>query len=159
MKPGIMRKYYKKLKEFLDTQNERIVHVRVSDFDPLQSAHAYYFMNTLAKCRGDVVIRVYRYEKVKYYIIDKENYNKLTEDDLIMCANMVSSKNQLPKVLEPEELSESEPGAQLVPVSVLIPAALREEIQKLIDRGYYPNLAEFVREAIRCHLLRFIHYG
>jgi hypothetical protein len=162
MKPGIMRKYYKKLKEFLDTQNERIVHVRVSDFDPMQTAQAYYFLNTLAKCRGDVVIRVYRSDKVKYYIIDKENYYKLTEDDLIMCTHMVFSRKPTPRdmpgVLEPEELSEGEPNTQLVPISVLIPAVLREEIQKLIDKGYYPNLAEFVREAVRVHLLKFLRY-
>ncbi|HEW63584.1 ribbon-helix-helix domain-containing protein [Fervidicoccus fontis] len=104
-----------------------------------------YVFEALRECTN-VVIDVKTSGHRKYtYVLSVERAKKLTEEDVNNALNCYWERKAKGK-------TESH---KMPLISVHLPKDVVAQIDKLITRGIYASRAEFIRDAVRYHLLRF----
>jgi len=145
----LVRIFVERLKKILETNKGKVIGLNarcisgVSDAN-INSVFRYVF-EALRECTN-VVIDVKTSGHRKYtYVLSVERARKLTEEDVNNALNCYWERKAKGK-------TESH---RMPLISVHLPRDVVAQIDRLITKGIYASRAEFIRDAVRYHLLRF----
>ncbi len=110
-------------------------------------------MDALYECTNVVIDKYVTKGRVYNYTFSVERARKLKKEHVIMALDCHSTK----KKDKPKE--ETKPKNALIPISVHIENEILRQIDELIKKGLYNTRAEFIRDAVRQHLAKFLCLG
>ncbi len=145
----VVKIFVERLKKVLETNRGKVIGLNARCLTGIADANVNsvfrHVFEALRECTN-VVIDVKTSGHRKYtYVLSVERAKRLTEQDVANALNCYWERKAKGK-------TESH---RMPLVSVHIPKDIIVQIDRLITKGIYASRAEFIRDAIRYHLLRF----
>ncbi len=146
---NIVKIFVERLRQIVEMNRGKVIGLNARCLTGIDDANINsvfrYVFEALKECTN-VVIDVKMNGKRRYtYILSVERAKKLTEEDVANALNCYWERKAKGKTED----------YKMPIISVHIPKDVIAQIDRLITKGIYASRAEFIRDAVRYHLLRF----
>ncbi len=145
----LVRIFVGRLRQIVETNKGKVIGLNARCVSGIADANINsvfrYVFEALKECTN-VVIDVKKSGHRKYtYVLSVERVKRLTEEDV---------NNALECYWKKKVKGKTE-SHRMPLISVHLPRDVVAQIDRLITKGIYASRAEFIRDAVRYHLLRF----